>query len=656
MTNRQEIEKLASQILYHKKLYYSGKSILSDQEYDLLEEKLKNICPDHPALSLVGYKTPGNSGKIHHEIPMLSLAKTYSQTDLLEFLNKYTCVALDKFDGMALSLEYDKNGHLAVASTRGNGKFGENITEHVYHILSIPKKINRNKNWPENIYFEIRGEVYFPHSKFQRYEDKFDSFRNAVPGTMGRKDVEEAVEILNCFEFCPFDFLVFNEKKEILNSKEINSIFSIDFDYVKKIKLLHSLGFSFDDKVLTEIHSPLEEKDLEKLLPQLYTRPRDYQIDGIVFRIRDEKIWESLGNTAHHPRGSLAFKQAGETAITEILAIEESVGRSGKITFRAKLKPVFLSGATISFATLHNAEYIEQGNYSVGAQVEIIRSGEVIPAIVNLVKPGLSKYELPKHCRCGYTLTRQGPDLMCLEKRVCNYKDQESLVYFVSALDMLGISDKIVLKMREAGLVNEPADFYKIAVEDLLQLEGFAQKSSENIVASIQNARQLPLAKFLTALGLKRGGAVKCQEVARKCGSLKNVLQLKAADLIVEKGWAEKSAEDFVNSLQDKYSLINNLLKYVHVLDDTSANNVLKYASHPYYEKHICITGALSRPREEYKYLLEKIGAKVVSSVTSKTDFLVCNEASSSTKYKEAQKLGIPVISEAQLMQGLEQE
>ncbi len=194
--NSNEIEQLASQILYHKKLYYSGKSILSDKEYDALEDKLKNISPNHPALSVVGYKIPGSNGKVRHDIPMLSLAKTYEKKELLDFLNKYPCVALDKFDGMALSLEYDKHGNLVVASTRGDGKFGENITEHVYHIVSIPKKIPIQDKWvKQNLTYELRGEVYFPLSKFQKYEDKFDSFRNAVPGPMGRKDVESAVDI-----------------------------------------------------------------------------------------------------------------------------------------------------------------------------------------------------------------------------------------------------------------------------------------------------------------------------------------------------------------------------------------------------------------------------------------------------------------------------
>ncbi|MES2614437.1 MAG: hypothetical protein V4591_03380, partial [Bdellovibrionota bacterium] len=405
MNQNQEVEKLASQILYHKKLYYSGKSVISDKEYDALEDKLKNLAPNHPVLSIVGSKITGDTkNKVSHEVPMLSLAKTYSPKDLLNFLNKYPCVAIDKFDGMALSLEYDQQGNLTIASTRGDGKFGENITEHVYHILSIPKKIHLNKHLLDGQFiYEIRGEIYFPLSKFKQYADKFDSFRNAVPGTMGRKDVESVVDILNCFEFCPFEIITFKgHDKKILDARKFSEIFNTNLDYMNKIHFIKELGFHFQDTFITEISSQLDEKSVEEFLKSIYEKKRDYEIDGIVFRIRDEKTWEFLGNTSHHPRGSLAFKQAGEIAVTEILSIEESVGRSGKITFRAKLKPVFLSGATISYATLHNAEYIEQGNYSVGAKVEIIRSGEVIPAIISLVEAGQQKYQLPKNCKCGF--------------------------------------------------------------------------------------------------------------------------------------------------------------------------------------------------------------------------------------------------------------
>ncbi|WP_161597649.1 NAD-dependent DNA ligase LigA [Fluviispira multicolorata] len=641
-----EIENIASQILYHKKLYYKGKSIISDAEYDALEQKLKELAPNHPVLSLVGYPFSETNNKISHNLPMLSLAKTYSIEDLFEFINKYECVAMDKIDGMALSIEYDENGNFLRASTRGNGKFGEDVTEHVYHIKDISKKIILNSSGKYKI--EIRGEVYFPLSEFPKFTDRFDSFRNAVPGTLGRKDVEEAVDVLRVLKFCVYDILVFDKDDNYIPARNFSKIFSIESDYFEKINILESLSFITETSHISEINNIKNVENLTTFLKELYSIERDYQIDGIVFRLRDEIIWESLGNTAHHPRGSLAFKQAGETAETEIQAIEVNVGRSGKISFRAKLNPVYLSGAKISYATLHNAEFIEQGEYAVGAKVEIIRSGEVIPAILRLVEPAEKKFKLPSICLCGSLLTRKGPDLLCLDNKNCTFKDQESLVYYVSSLDIMGVSDKIIMKIREAGLVQEPADFYKLNVEDLLQIEGFAQKSSENVVAAIQASRQIPLAKFLTSLGLKRGGAVKCQEVAKKCGTLNNTLKLSVEDLLSEKGWAQKSAEDFVESLKNKEHVIENLLKFVTVLNDDSGIITDQQKNHPYFGKNICITGALSRPREEYKAMLEKAGAKLVSSVSSKTDFLVCNETSSSSKYKDAIKHNVQILSEVE--------
>ncbi|WP_186646579.1 NAD-dependent DNA ligase LigA [Fluviispira vulneris] len=644
---KNEIENLASQILYHKKLYYKGKSIISDAEYDALENRLTNLCADHPVLNLVGYPFEETNNKISHSIAMLSLAKTYSVEDLFDFICKNKCIALDKIDGMALSIEYDENGNFLRASTRGNGKYGEDVTEHVYHIKDINKKINLANNVGK-IKIEIRGEVYFPLSEFPKFTERFDSFRNAVPGTLGRKDVEGALDVLRILKFCVYDIIAFDKNNNYISARDFSEIFSIEPDYYSKLKFLDKIGFYTSISHVKEIVNLNEIDKLKEFLNNLYSSRRDYQIDGIVFRLRDEIIWESLGNTAHHPRGSLAFKQAGDTAETEIQEIEVNVGRSGKISFRAKLTPVYLSGAKISYATLHNAEFIENGNYAVGAKVEIIRSGEVIPAILRLIEPAEKKFKLPTKCLCGFPLVRKGPDLFCLENPNCTYKDQESLVYYVSSLDIMGVSDKIVLKIREAGLVQEPADFYKLTVEDLLQIEGFAQKSSENVIAAIQGSRKIPLAKFLTALGLKRGGSVKCQEVAKKCKTLNNVLKLKVEDLLTEKGWAQKSAEDFIDSLVNKEKIIQNLLEFVTIINDNSGVLSEEQKNHPYFGKNICITGALSRPREEYKAMLEKAGAKLVSAVSSKTDFLVCNESSSSSKYKDALKHNVKILTESE--------
>lgn len=640
-------EYLAAQILHHKRLYYQGKSEISDAAYDALEDELRALAPNHPILEMVGYPLgpqmdPSGEAKVRHNIPMLSLAKTYDLKDLHEFVNQHPCMMVEKVDGMALALEYS-NGRLVRASTRGDGVYGEDVTEHVFYIPHIPKQLNSTQH-PEGDFLtcEVRGEVYFPLSKFVQFEERFESFRNAVPGTLGRKDISDALDVLRELEFFPYDILI--SKNQI---KNLPTEFSLNFkDFSEKKHFLKLLGFHVSSQSWKALPTSCSVDEFKSLVDKAFADERDYRIDGLVFRIRDEELWESLGNTAHHPRGSLAFKQAGETANTEILAIEENVGRSGKITFRAKLKPVSLSGATISYATLHNVEFIELGHYTVGAQVQIIRSGEVIPAILRRldVHDPETSFTPPTHCPCGYALKREGPDLWCQEKRPCPHKDQESLVYFVQTLGVMGVSDKIVLRLRNGGFIHEPADFFKITIQDLLQIEGFKEKSAKNFVKAFRVIQPIPLGKFLAALGLKRGGIVKCHEVAKLYHTLERVLALDAEELAQNHGWAEKSATDFVQSLEEKMPIIQSLLKVVAIQEETSP--LAADATHPYFGKSICITGTLSRPREEYRNILSQIGAKLVDAVTAKTDFLVCNETSSSKKYKEAVARGIPILTE----------
>jgi DNA ligase (NAD+) len=649
MKRIEKIEKLASEILLHKKRYYTGQATVSDDVYDALEDELRSLEPSHPVLSFVGYSLSESSGKVEHKPPMLSLQKTYEVEDVLSFVTQAQCLCLDKLDGMAMSLEYRADGSLFKASTRGNGTFGEDVTESIFHIGQIPKKISLPLLDSECV-VEVRGEVYFPISEFPAFEAEFDSYRNAVPGTFGRKEIEEAIPVLRVLGFAAYEVFV-RKGQQVLGLREVaRSLGLPKASFMSRLRFLDSLGFQtgLAQEVVEFVVNPSRES-VSNLIQVRFARKRDYQIDGLVFRIDDDVVWEAMGSTAHHPRGSLAFKQTGETAVTEILAIEESMGRSGKVTFRARLSPVFLSGATISYATLHNAEFIEAGGYAPGAKVRIKRSGEVIPAIIGLEEEAPAPYQLPEKCPCGVALMRRGPDLFCTERKSCVYRDRESLVYFVQQLEIMGISDKIVNRLLESGLVREPADFFKIQRNDVLNLEGFAEKSAENLVAAIQARRQLPLAIFLTALGISRGGIVKCKEVARHFVTLDAVLAATVPDYELLKGWARKSAEEFSTSLSDKRGIVENLLRVVDVLPDHSAASMAQTV-HPLKGKAICITGALSRPREEYRELMEGIGAKLVDSVSAKTQFLVCNEPSSSSKYVKAQTLGIPIITEDQLM------
>lgn len=662
-TKQQTIERLASQILLYKELYYLGRAAVSDEAYDALESELKKLDPQHPALSFVGYELRNSTEKIPHRPPMLSLAKTYEATDLPKFADLRALVLTDKVDGMALSIEYDFEGRLLRASTRGSGTLGEDVTAHVMHVLSLPKHIRLDSSW-KDLRIEVRGEMYFPINEFPPFSERFDSYRNAVPGTFGRKEVDEAIDVLNVLKFRAYDFIVFRKTDEEKNGQLVSAadLPKIIRDlssktYIDKLKFLQKLDFDSGlPEGTTKVILPQEfSNDFSSLIQDAFAKSRDHQIDGLVFRLNDEELFEALGTTSHHPRGSIAFKQESEIAITEILAIETSIGRSGKMTFRAQVRPVQLSGAQISYATLHNAEFIRSGGYAPGAKVKITRSGEVIPSIIGLETPAERPYEMPNVCPCGYPLAAQGPDLYCSEPlRSCPPKDQESFLYFVQTLEIIGLSEKTVAKLREAGLLKTPADFFRLSVDDILELEGFARKSAENLIASIQQKRTIPLAIFLASLGLKRGGIVKCREVAARYSTLEKVLAATPEELSAERGWAGKSANDFLESLHGRREWISDLLKFVTVESDLSAQERLKHADHPLSGKNVCITGTLSQPREIYVRQLERVGAKVASSVTSKTNFLICNEESGSTKYQQAKKLGIPVLTESQLVEMLQ--
>lgn len=648
-----KIEQLASQILLYKELYYLGRAAITDEAYDALESQLRTLDEHHPALSFVGYKLREGASKVRHQPLMLSLLKTYDVEELQNFVSGRDVVLSDKVDGMALSLEYDFDGKLMRASTRGNGSQGEDVTTHVMHVVSLPKHIPVQDTF-RGLRFEIRGEVYFPIAEFGRFSERFDSYRNAVPGTFGRKDVDDAVDVLNVFRFRCYDIMAFRKggsetPDQLLSADQMASI--MGRTYHDKLAWLHDLGFDTGLQEGTTQLIPGSEvaHGLGERLSRAFQLNRDHQIDGLVIRLNDEILFEALGATSHHPRGSIAFKQESEIAITEILAIETSIGRSGKMTFRAQVNPVQLSGAVISYATLHNADFIRAGGYAPGAKVRITRSGEVIPSIVGLEQASEHQYEFPKVCPCGFQLTPSGPDLYCSQDTSCPPKDQESFLYFAQTLEINGLSDKTIAKLRDAGLLKTPADFFRLSVGDVEALEGFAQRSAENLIRSIQEKKKIPLATFLASLGLKRGGIVKCREVAARFVSLDHVLNLSPPDLTQEKGWAEKSAQDFIHSLQAKSNWISELRSVVVVADDSTHREREKFADHPLAGKSLCITGALSQPREIYVRKLEKLGAKVASSVTGKTHFLVCNEESGSSKFVQAKKLGVPIIKESEL-------
>ena len=631
-TRERTIEELASEILKHKKLYYQGKSVLLDEAFDALEEQLKILSPDHPVLSMVGYSIENK--KVKHRTPLRSLSKTYDVGELFSFVKGEQCLVSDKVDGMAISIHYDKKGCFQKAVTRGDGQFGEEVTEALFHVTKIPKKIEIGSLDVE--YLEVRGELFFPSSEFIRFQDQFDSYRNAVAGTLARKEVEGSFEILKALDFFAYDLILSIEGSK---EEEIRKEFSFLNSFFERLKFLESRGFFMGS--CTKVFECHNEESLQKLVDSVWSQQRDYEIDGLVFRINEVEKWTLLGSTSHHPRGSLAFKKHGESKVTKLVAIHTQVGRTGKVAFRAELEPIALSGATITHATLHNAEFIEKGGYAPGCQVEVKRSGEVIPYIVRLVEPSPNVYPLPHQCPCGFDLQRQNSDLYCMEKKQCQIRSVESLIHFVSAMEMQGISEKIVKKLFEYGLISDPASLFDLSEVELLKLPGFKEKASKNVIHAIQSQRHVPLSKLLFALGLKRVGLVKCREIAMNFKSLDEIQLLQEEDLLKEKGWSHKSAHDFLSSLKEKKGIIDKLLEFVMIEPE-----VEMISQGPLSGLVFCVTGALSKSRQEFVQLIESKGGSFSPQITNRVQYLICNETSQSKKYQEAMAYGVKIIKE----------
>lgn len=608
--------KLVKDILKHKELYYNGTPEIPDAVYDKLEEDLKKINPNHPVLSLVGAPSSSYNKKVKHQKPLLSLDKTYNINELHKFVCPCDTVLSDKLDGMTIKLEYE-DGNLVRASTRGDkGQIGEDVTVGALLIDNIPKKISNDID-------VVRGELFMKYSVFENFKDEFDCIRNAIAGAIRRKHKEKSAHVLKCLSYYAY---------EIIDSKEKS--------YIDELKKLSDSGFSIPNYKL--LNKNISINDLKKYTTSL-EKQTDIPRDGLVFHYNDNKLWQKLGNTSHHPRGSIAYKIKGDTAESKILDIILSTGRTGKITYRAKLEPFELSGAKIQYATLHNADFIVNGGYSPGCIVEIIRSGEVIPYITKCVKKSGKKYVIPDKCpACSYKLRKDSMNLYC-DNTSCKSIGKEGLVYYASIMKMKGISDKLIAKLMTANLLATPVDFYKLKKDDLLLLDGIKDKSATNIINSINKTKNVTSVQLIASIGIKGVGLSRCKDLMNEFGTIEKIRKLKKMDIIQVNGWSDIMADKLVTGLRDNSDLIDDLLDILVLSDKDGVDDSLNGLT-------FCVTGKLSKPRNDIKLFIEEKGGKMVGSISSKLSYLVMNgDDTSSTKYKKANSLKIKIITEEEL-------
>lgn len=617
------VTELENLIIKHKSLYYSGRPEISDTEYDKLEGELKKLDPTNPVLNIVGAKVE-NTDKVQHQTKMLSLDKTYSEVDLEKWVFEHPTIGMQKIDGVSCSLIYE-DGRLVQAKTRGDGSYGEDITNKVLWLPCVPKKIAINES------IEVRGEIFCTEESFfelaeemeQLKLDKPTSLRNIVAGLLGRKD--------HIYLSKNLSFLAF----ELLGMKGLQK---------ESDKFKHLIKNEFNTPDVTHIKN---KKDLKAVIEdaQNFMSEGDYQIDGIVFVYDDIELQNGLGETSHHPRYKMAFKFQGETKNTIIEEIIWSVSRNGVLTPVASIVPTELSGAMISRVTLHNYGMVKVHELKKGDEIEIVRSGEVIPKFLRVIKPSNTKYIIPEKCPdCATKVVEEDIRLFCPNDK-CPTKVKEGILHYIQKIGIDDLSSKRLEEMIRVGLVSEISDLYKLKVEDFLSLDKVKEKLANKFYGNIEKSKSVDLPTFLSALGISGGGYNKCEKIVQNgFDTFDKILELNQEQLMEVDSFAEKSSEEFIKSLSTKKPLIKKLSKLGFDFKE------LNISENPIKGKKICITGSLSMKRSEKEKQLRELGAVIVSSVTKNTDFLLTNDKESgSSKNKKANQLSIPIVSEEDL-------
>ena len=646
---KNRIKKLTEEINYHNKLYYTDDNPeIEDYEYDKLFRELENLERDFPNLKEENSPTNKVGGmilekfeKFEHPIAMYSLSNVMNEEEFFDFDNrmkkeinskdiKYTVE--NKFDGLALELIY-QNGKLIVASTRGDGQVGENVTNNVKVMNNVPKNIKEKNK------LIIRGEALITKKDFEALnrereeleELPFANPRNAASGGLRQLDSSESKKRrLKFFAY------------QIANYKDFN----LTNEY-KAMEFLSDLGFTVEG-----VHPNIDAKEVLKIYNeiQLNRNKMDYEIDGLVIKVDDIKSQEKLGFLSRAPRFAVAFKFKPEEKETLLNNIEVQVGRTGALTPVAKLKPVQVGGVIVSNVTLHNPNEIKSKDIRIGDTVVVIRSGDVIPKIVrvNLDKrPKESKeFVFPNKCPVcgGDTAITEGDVIVRCINEECPSKITKYIEYFVSkaAMNIDGIGKEWIATFTKNGLVKNPADIYKIKKTDLYKFERMGEKLADNMLNSIKESKKTTLKRFIYSLGMRQVGETTADLLAKYFTSIENFKKATIEDLENIEGIGEISAKsiyDFLNNDKSKKIIDDLLAVGVEPIFEKMAITESKLTG-----KNVVITGSIEGfTRTSAKETAERLGATVQSSVSKTTDILIVGEKAGS-KLKKAEELGIEIM------------
>jgi len=686
---RKRVEELTKKINEWSVSYHRDDNpIVPDVEYDAAFNELKLLEVNFPTLlrldspTLRVGATPKTSFPKHTHIEaMLSLANAYSLEDLQKFFER-ACRVLkkdlqdfipsiveEKMDGLAMSLSY-QNGFLIGAATRGDGELGEDVTENVRTVKDVPLKLSidrnvKHKNFDPLSLFEVRGEIFIDHAGFEsinnslrsKGEKVFANPRNAAAGSIRLLDSRiTASRPLRFFAYqiVPRDFA--SQEDTLLALESLGFKVNKNFRKVENFQELSKIvaQYELQRKGINEGERSTKEKTSKKI---------PYDIDGLVIKIDDAKLVESLGSIANSPRWAVAYKLAPMEALTLVENIEIQVGRTGAMTPVAHLKPVNVSGVVVSRATLHNEDQLRAKDVRVGDTVWIRRAGDVIPEIIRVnleARPHSSvEFKMPSQCPvCKSPLEQSKSTLFCPNK-TCPAKIIERFKHFASrgAMDIRGLGDQWIEKFVDLGFLKTLSDIYRLRnhQDELFKLEGRGEKSVSKMLNAIEDSKNQSPARLLYALGIELLGESTSFDLIEQCGSIKKLFQKSEEELLELKNVGPETAMAISQAGKDPDLL--NLLNDFETLGLKNAfieKIIEKEKAGPLSGKTFVITGTLSKSRDEFKNELRSLGAQVSESVSAKTDYLLAGEKAGS-KLEKATKLNVRVLDEKEFLKVIEE-
>lgn len=658
---KKEYEKLCETIWEHNRHYFiENAPVISDLEFDKLFRLLVEIEKEHPEWIFPGSPTQRVGGSavggfpvLPHAVPMLSLANTYSSDELKEFVErmerllhrKHIVFETElKMDGIAVSVRFE-NGLLVRALTRGNGIEGDDITSNIKTIASLPLQLKR----PFPKILEARAEIYMSKEVFAELNRKnhqegkplFANPRNAAGGSLKLLDPREVAARRLSIAF--YGLAEFDAELEIRTQYD-----SIDFLRSLGLPVVHDFALCASFEEVWQFAQNVEKK--RKSLP--------FEIDGVVVKVDDLAAQKKLGVTGKNYRWAVAYKFSAERAETKISDITVQVGRTGTLTPVAELEPVHVSGSTVSRATLHNEDEVIRKDIRIGDFVFIEKAGDVIPAVVEVNKEKRPSHthpwRMPKHCpACGADVVRAENEVAvrCPNKSGCPAQELRRIFFFVSkaGMDIDHLGEKIVTQLIEKGFVKRISDIYRLTEKELYQLKNFKEKAVHNVLNSIEKSKDVSLAQFIMALGIKHVGAETADLLAKRAGGLGELLNMQEEDLLNIDGIGPKVAHSILEYFSDE----ENLAEIARLLElgvRPKVKKVQSFQGHSFQGKTFVLTGGLEHyTRDHASSLIRERGGKVTGSVSKSTDYVLAG-ADPGSKLEKALKLGVTVLSEEEFV------